>query len=158
MYSEFFRHFIGNFPKEFFLWKKFQITKEGFWSELFACRDMIKKKSKLFVTAPFSIRPESISEWVSRQFRVRRTSSTTRSKTNVLLFFFMIKWNERLPTTKNTNKNMSKYCEKTHIAQRCYIAMLKKKSILFKIQKFFKYSQLSKHNSLDFYKWVIYII
>jgi hypothetical protein len=32
MYSEFFpfRHFIGFFPKEFFLWKKIQIAKEGF--------------------------------------------------------------------------------------------------------------------------------
>jgi hypothetical protein len=29
---------FGNFPKEFFLWNKIQITKEGFQPELFACR------------------------------------------------------------------------------------------------------------------------
>jgi hypothetical protein len=33
------RILVGNFPKEFFLWKKFQITKEGFRPELFACME-----------------------------------------------------------------------------------------------------------------------
>jgi hypothetical protein len=35
---KYFQHFIGNFLKEFLLWKKFKITMEGIRPELFAWR------------------------------------------------------------------------------------------------------------------------